>query len=87
MDSCSFELENVCGMIQGSGDSADWRRVSHVSSGPGTDHSNMGQCEGNKWDTARIFTQWLQPLSSLGKMEIISLISTRFINDHLSGYY
>nr|KAF6330467.1 meprin A subunit beta [Myotis myotis] len=46
MDSCSFELENVCGMIQGSGDSADWQRLSRVPGGPESDHSNMGQCAG-----------------------------------------
>ncbi|XP_023365937.1 meprin A subunit beta [Otolemur garnettii] len=47
MDSCNFELENVCGMIQSSGDSADWQRVSQIPSGPDSDHSNMGQCEGS----------------------------------------
>ncbi|EPQ01963.1 Meprin A subunit beta [Myotis brandtii] len=46
MDSCNFELENVCGMIQGSGDSADWQRLSRVPGGPESDHSNMGQCAG-----------------------------------------
>ncbi|XP_017729576.1 PREDICTED: meprin A subunit beta isoform X5 [Rhinopithecus bieti] len=47
MDSCSFELENVCGMIQSSGDNADWQRVSQVPQGPENDHSNMGQCQGS----------------------------------------
>ncbi|XP_045706122.1 meprin A subunit beta [Phyllostomus hastatus] len=47
MDSCDFELENVCGMIQSSGDNADWQRVSQVPGGPGNDHSNMGQCKGS----------------------------------------
>ncbi|XP_042530933.1 meprin A subunit beta [Dipodomys spectabilis] len=47
MDSCNFELENVCGMVQSSRDSADWQRVSQVSSGPENDHSNMGQCKGS----------------------------------------
>nr|XP_020137816.1 meprin A subunit beta isoform X3 [Microcebus murinus] len=47
MDSCNFELENVCGMIQSSGDSADWQRVSQVPRGPDSDHSNMGQCQGS----------------------------------------
>nr|XP_044630474.1 meprin A subunit beta isoform X2 [Equus asinus] len=45
MDSCDFELENVCGMIQSSGDNADWQRVSQVPRGPDSDHSNMGQCK------------------------------------------
>ncbi|XP_047647635.1 meprin A subunit beta [Phacochoerus africanus] len=47
MDSCDFELENVCGMIQSSEDSADWQRVSQVPEGPESDHSNMGQCKGS----------------------------------------
>ncbi|XP_010639774.1 meprin A subunit beta isoform X1 [Fukomys damarensis] len=47
MDSCNFELENVCGMIQSSRDNADWQRVSEVPGGPENDHSNMGQCQGS----------------------------------------
>ncbi|XP_054439786.1 meprin A subunit beta [Pteronotus mesoamericanus] len=47
MDSCDFELENVCGMIQSSGDNADWQRVPQVPAGPESDHSNMGQCKGS----------------------------------------
>ncbi|XP_012581239.1 PREDICTED: meprin A subunit beta [Condylura cristata] len=45
MDSCDFELENVCGMIQSSADSADWQRVHEAPVGPNTDHSSMGQCK------------------------------------------
>ncbi|NXR12803.1 MEP1B protein, partial [Semnornis frantzii] len=45
MDTCSFELENVCGMIQSSDDNSDWQRLSQVPAGPTTDHTNMGECE------------------------------------------
>ncbi|CAM4504178.1 unnamed protein product [Lepidochelys olivacea] len=45
MDTCSFELENVCGMIQSSEDNSDWQRVSQVPAGPHTDHTNMGDCK------------------------------------------
>lgn len=48
MDTCSFELENICGMIQSSDDSSDWQRLSQVPTGPHTDHTNMGECEGMK---------------------------------------
>lgn len=48
MDTCSFELENICGMIQSSDDNSDWQRLSQVPAGPYTDHSNMGQCKGMK---------------------------------------
>ncbi|VCX42393.1 unnamed protein product [Gulo gulo] len=47
MDSCNFELENVCGMIQSSDDNADWQWVSQVPTGPESDHSSMGQCKGS----------------------------------------
>ncbi|KFP79082.1 Meprin A subunit beta, partial [Acanthisitta chloris] len=45
MDTCSFELENICGMIQSSNDSSDWQRLSQVPAGPNTDHTNMGECK------------------------------------------
>ncbi|KFQ42025.1 Meprin A subunit beta, partial [Nestor notabilis] len=45
MDTCSFELESICGMIQSSDDNTDWQRLSHVPAGPYTDHTNMGECE------------------------------------------
>uniref|UniRef100_H0V5G2 Meprin A subunit n=1 Tax=Cavia porcellus TaxID=10141 RepID=H0V5G2_CAVPO len=47
MDSCNFELENICGMTQSSGDSVDWQQVSQAPGGPENDHSNMGQCQGS----------------------------------------
>ncbi|KAM3605108.1 uncharacterized protein V6R79_020895 [Siganus canaliculatus] len=47
LDSCDFERENVCGMIQGEVDQADWERVSTVAAGPTTDYSNLGQCTGS----------------------------------------
>uniref|UniRef100_H2ZV66 Endopeptidase-2 n=1 Tax=Latimeria chalumnae TaxID=7897 RepID=H2ZV66_LATCH len=45
MDTCSFEFNNICGMIQGSSDTADWQHVLQVPAGPNTDHTNMGNCE------------------------------------------
>ncbi|XP_074942267.1 meprin A subunit beta [Phalacrocorax aristotelis] len=45
MDTCSFELENICGMIQSSDDNSDWQRLTHVPAGPNTDHTNMGECK------------------------------------------
>ncbi|NWZ74803.1 MEP1B protein, partial [Poecile atricapillus] len=44
MDTCDFELENICGMIQSSDDNSDWQRLSQVPAGPNTDHTNMGEC-------------------------------------------
>ncbi|XP_056149215.1 meprin A subunit beta [Lampris incognitus] len=47
LDSCDFERENICGMIQGPGDQADWLRVDQAAGGPGTDYSNLGKCSGS----------------------------------------
>uniref|UniRef100_A0A8C5T9M5 Meprin A subunit n=1 Tax=Malurus cyaneus samueli TaxID=2593467 RepID=A0A8C5T9M5_9PASS len=45
LDTCNFELENVCGMVQSSDDNSDWQRLSQVPAGPDTDHTNMGECK------------------------------------------
>ncbi|KAJ8383579.1 hypothetical protein AAFF_G00219590 [Aldrovandia affinis] len=46
LDTCSFELSNICGMVQGGGDNGDWKRLTAVPGGPPTDHTNMGECRG-----------------------------------------
>ncbi|XP_023284970.1 meprin A subunit beta-like [Seriola lalandi dorsalis] len=46
VDSCDFEEENICGMIQGPGN-AKWEQRRSVRGGPQTDFTNMGQCKGD----------------------------------------
>ncbi|XP_016288096.2 meprin A subunit beta [Monodelphis domestica] len=46
MDSCDFDQEDICGMIQSSEDNADWQRVSQVPGGPDTDQTYLGKCKG-----------------------------------------
>ncbi|XP_022071529.2 meprin A subunit beta-like [Acanthochromis polyacanthus] len=46
VDSCSFEEENICGMIQNSSNPTQWERHSSVTGGPESDFTNMGQCKG-----------------------------------------
>ncbi|KAL1022689.1 hypothetical protein UPYG_G00031060 [Umbra pygmaea] len=46
LDSCSFEKENICGMVQGPGGNALWERRHSVAGGPNTDYTNMDQCDG-----------------------------------------
>lgn len=64
LDSCDFERENICGMMQGQGDQADWDRVTTATGGPDTDYSNMGKCTGennllwNVWKDRFIFLQF-----------------------------
>ncbi|XP_039999620.1 meprin A subunit beta [Xiphias gladius] len=76
LDSCDFERENICGMIQGQGDNADWVRVVKAAGGPDTDYSNMGKCTGsgyfmhfstgtaNTGDTALLESRLLYPKRS-----------------------
>ncbi|XP_068090837.1 meprin A subunit beta-like [Hyperolius riggenbachi] len=45
MDTCDFEYNNICGMIQGTGDNADWQHVLQDPTGPSTDHTNLGNCQ------------------------------------------
>lgn len=60
LDSCDFERENICGMVQGVGRNADWSRVSSAVGGPATDYSNFGKCTGSGYfmhfDTASAST-------------------------------
>ncbi|XP_060933417.1 meprin A subunit beta-like isoform X2 [Limanda limanda] len=45
VDSCDFEQENICGMIQRNGNKK-WEQRSSVSGGPQHDFTAMGQCKG-----------------------------------------
>ncbi|KAJ1191522.1 hypothetical protein NDU88_000838 [Pleurodeles waltl] len=73
MDQCSFEYDNVCGMVQSSEDKADWLRVLQVPAGPNTDHTIIGNCiasgyfmhfstsTGNPGDNAMLESRLLYP--------------------------
>uniref|UniRef100_A0A672Y8H6 Metalloendopeptidase n=1 Tax=Sphaeramia orbicularis TaxID=375764 RepID=A0A672Y8H6_9TELE len=41
LDSCDFERENICGMIQGPGDMNNWMRVSSAAGGPNISTEQM----------------------------------------------
>ncbi|XP_062251020.1 meprin A subunit beta-like [Platichthys flesus] len=45
VDSCDFEQENICGMIQAPGN-PKWEQRRSVSGGPQHDFTAMGQCKG-----------------------------------------
>uniref|UniRef100_H3CZP0 Metalloendopeptidase n=1 Tax=Tetraodon nigroviridis TaxID=99883 RepID=H3CZP0_TETNG len=76
VESCSFEEDNICGMIRGSGN-RKWERRASVDGGPQTDFTNMGQCKGKGFfmhfstasaepaDRASLETQWLYPKSGV----------------------
>ncbi|KAL1773581.1 meprin A subunit beta [Sigmodon hispidus] len=97
MDFCDFELENICGMIQSSGDNADWHRVSHVLGGPENDHSNMGQCKDsgffmhfntssvNEGSTAMLESRTLYPKRGFQCLEFY-LYNSGSENDQLKIY-
>ncbi|XP_067218288.1 meprin A subunit beta [Chanodichthys erythropterus] len=48
LDSCNFESENICGMIQSheNANAASWQRVSKAAGGPESDYTNMERCDG-----------------------------------------
>ncbi|XP_018525307.1 meprin A subunit beta [Lates calcarifer] len=72
VESCNFEEENICGMIQGPGNTK-WEQLSSLSGGPQTDFTNMGQCKGKGFfmhfstasakpgDHAFLESRWLYP--------------------------
>ncbi|XP_041421584.1 meprin A subunit beta [Xenopus laevis] len=45
MDTCTFEYNNICGMIQGTGDNGDWNHILHSADGPSNDHTHLGNCK------------------------------------------
>ncbi|XP_045699822.1 meprin A subunit alpha [Phyllostomus hastatus] len=45
LDHCAFEKANICGMIQGTRDDADWVREDSTQPGQ-ADHTLVGQCTG-----------------------------------------
>uniref|UniRef100_A0A3P9IFA9 Metalloendopeptidase n=1 Tax=Oryzias latipes TaxID=8090 RepID=A0A3P9IFA9_ORYLA len=72
VDSCNFEEENICGMIQSS-NQWGWNRHRSVDGGPQTDSTNRGQCEGKGFfmhlstgsaqagERASLESRWLYP--------------------------
>ncbi|XP_073439831.1 meprin A subunit beta-like [Dendrobates tinctorius] len=44
LDTCDFEYNNICGMIQGTEDNDDWQHVLQMPNGPSSDHTNLGDC-------------------------------------------
>lgn len=45
LDHCAFEKANICGMIQGTRDDADWDHEDSTRPGQ-VDHTLVGQCTG-----------------------------------------
>ncbi|XP_068094468.1 meprin A subunit beta-like [Hyperolius riggenbachi] len=46
LDSCSFEYDDICGMLQSTTGATDWQRLSGGSGGPSSDHTFLGQKQG-----------------------------------------
>ncbi|NXK19401.1 MEP1A protein, partial [Arenaria interpres] len=70
LDQCSFELENICGMIQDTRDDLDW--VHQLSSATGQeDHTLSGRCRGAGY--AMYFS------TSSGKADEVALLESRIL--------
>lgn len=48
LDHCDFEKTNICGMIQGTSDDADWVHKGSTNATQG-DHTLGGRCTGKWW--------------------------------------
>lgn len=62
LDSCDFESESICGMIQSreNDDNMTWKRVSRAAGGPDTDYTNMGRCDGKSSRLLKQFKKFNQ---------------------------
>ncbi|XP_074046094.1 meprin A subunit alpha [Macrotis lagotis] len=70
LDQCTFEKPNICGMIQGTRDDADW--IHDRGEGPGQeDHTLVGQCKGAGY--------FMHFNTSFGKTEEAALLESRIL--------
>ncbi|XP_010184864.1 PREDICTED: meprin A subunit alpha-like [Mesitornis unicolor] len=70
LDQCSFEIENICGMIQGTRDDLDW--VHQQSSSPGQqDHTLSGRC--------RDAGYFMYFSTSSGKADEVAVLESRIL--------
>ncbi|KFQ47835.1 Meprin A subunit alpha, partial [Pelecanus crispus] len=70
LDQCSFELENICGMIQGTRDDLDW--VHQLSSATGQkDHTLTGRC--------RDAGYFMYFSTSSGKADEVAVLESRIL--------
>lgn len=76
LDSCDFERENICGMVQGQGDKADWDRVSSAAGGPNTDYSNMGKCTGEN-DPTGIYMKHVEDTVHIFYLVFLSILALK----------
>uniref|UniRef100_A0A8C3KXG7 Metalloendopeptidase n=1 Tax=Calidris pygmaea TaxID=425635 RepID=A0A8C3KXG7_9CHAR len=70
LDQCSFELENICGMIQSTRDDLDWVHQLSSATGQG-DHTLSGRCRGAGY--AMYFN------TSSGKADEVALLESRIL--------
>ncbi|XP_063779729.1 meprin A subunit beta-like isoform X2 [Pseudophryne corroboree] len=69
LDSCSFELDDICGMLQSSSDTVDWQRITKVPNGPSSDHTTLG----NKNDSG----YFMHFTTSTGKSGDVAILESR----------
>ncbi|XP_069344487.1 meprin A subunit alpha [Eulemur rufifrons] len=70
LDYCAFEKANICGMIQGTTDDADWVREDSTQAGQ-VDHTLLGQCKGAGY--------FMQFDTSSGSAEEAALLESRIL--------
>uniref|UniRef100_A0A8C5V8L5 Meprin A subunit n=1 Tax=Microcebus murinus TaxID=30608 RepID=A0A8C5V8L5_MICMU len=70
LDHCAFEKANICGMIQGTRDDADWVHEDSAQAGQ-VDHTLLGQCRGAGY--------FMQFNTSSGAAEEAALLESRIL--------
>ncbi|XP_012520108.1 PREDICTED: meprin A subunit alpha [Propithecus coquereli] len=70
LDHCAFEKANICGMIQGTRDDADWVHEDSSQAGQ-ADHTLLGRCEGAGYS--------MQFDTSSGSAEEAALLESRIL--------
>ncbi|XP_008056650.1 meprin A subunit alpha [Carlito syrichta] len=70
LDHCTFEKANICGMIQGTRDDADWVHEDSAQAGQ-VDHTLLGQCTGAGY--------FMQFNTSSGSAEEAALLESRIL--------
>lgn len=80
LDQCSFEFENICGMIQGTNHDQDWVHQQGSVLGQ-EDHTLSGRCRGKtkEWDT--FWAEFSPGLITMTGSEKL-LDSVRYLHSH-----
>uniref|UniRef100_S4R9A8 Metalloendopeptidase n=1 Tax=Petromyzon marinus TaxID=7757 RepID=S4R9A8_PETMA len=85
MEQCNFEELNICGMIQGAGDTLDWQQVTSAVNGPASDFTHLTSCPGK--GSFMFMNTSVGTNGSRGLLETRTLVPKRQQDQCLQFYY